>query len=85
MVTIYWDGGCRVFIHLNEAQHRLPHVHVETSSGEVVVALGHEQGVGPRILGFSRGTKKTDARAALRSVEQHEAECRRMWEEYHGA
>ena len=84
MPTILEEGGYRVFVHFNEDGHHVPHVHVETRSGEVCVALGDES-TRPYLLGRSRTTKKADARAALRVVEQNQEMCIARWEEYHAA
>ncbi len=68
----------------NEPRHHLPHVHVETGSGEVTVALGDAR-TAPSLLEFSRGTKKADVLASLRLVEEHQSLCLEKWEEHHGA
>ncbi len=84
MPTILEAGGYRIFIRPNEGRHHVAHVHVETASGEVSVAVGDAR-TAPSLLGFSRGTKKADVMAGVRLVQEHQATCLKKWEEYHGA
>lgn len=83
MPTILEVGSYRIFIRLNEGGHHLAHVHVETPSGEVSVALGNAR-TAPSLVGFSRGTKKADALLAVRLVQEHQSLCLTKWEEHHG-
>jgi hypothetical protein len=77
MPTVHREDGFRIVIWPND--HRPPHVHVFTASGEAVVELD------PISVREYVGMKLGEVVRAVRIVEVHRKKLILAWEEIHGA
>ena len=73
------DHGFKVYLHFGDAEHGVPHVHIQTADGEVTIALGSES-VAPHVL-VAKGIKPSDRTRALKLVLRNQERLLRAWEE----
>jgi hypothetical protein len=76
MPTVHRQDGFRIVIWPND--HRPPHVHVFTSSGEAVVQLD------PISVREYVGMKPGEVVRAVQIVEAHQTKLNAAWKEIHG-
>ena len=81
MPTVLQVGRFRIVIFLPPREHAPPHVHVRTTSGEVVIELAGTDPQSVRSVARMRGS---DVTAAFWIVEEHTEYLLKRWREYHG-
>lgn len=78
MVNVADENGVRVWV--NTKDHKPPHVHAETGSGEMLAYLGEKEMSGYEMLG---NMTTSDMRKAEKVVNKNIEDCWRKWRKYH--
>lgn len=83
MGKVYDEGGFTVYVYSPPREHQPPHVHVEsTNGGEILVRLGDDET--PPSLWQNHHMSASDAREALRIVDEHQQHFLAEWSRLHG-
>ena len=82
MPTVLRAGGFRIVIFLPPREHEPPHVHVRSTSGEVVINLA--VGSKPQMVRSTVGMRTNEVALAYWLVEEHTEQLLERWRALHG-